>query len=94
MRPSEPSPPDHDGPDDAPARFGTAAPTEAPAVSSRRIALVGTAVWALALVVVLAVPALHTGERSWWPWTCVAGMALGVFAWWFVRRGRGNAAGA
>ncbi|MGL5930428.1 MAG: DUF2530 domain-containing protein, partial [Dermatophilaceae bacterium] len=77
-----------------PARFGTAAPTEAPAVSSRTIALVGTAVWASALVVVLAVPALHTGERSWWPWTCVTGMALGLFAWWFVRRGRGNAAGA
>ncbi|MGL4744114.1 MAG: DUF2530 domain-containing protein [Phycicoccus sp.] len=94
MCPAETPPPDTDGPDDVHARFGTAAPTEAPGMSSRTIALVGTAVWAVALVVVLVVPALHTGERSWWPWTCVAGMALGGFAWWFVRRGRGNAVGA
>jgi hypothetical protein len=83
-----------DRPDDARARFGTAAPTEAPGVSSRMLALVGTAAWTVALLVTLAVPDLRSGDRSWWPWTCVTGIALGLFAWWFVRRGRGNAAGA
>lgn len=71
-----------------------AAPVDPPDVPTRGIALVGTALWAVALVVILAVPALHTGERSWWPWACVTGMALGLFAWWYVRRGKGNAAGA
>ncbi|MGL5818996.1 MAG: DUF2530 domain-containing protein [Phycicoccus sp.] len=94
MCPAEPPATEPDGPDDARVRFGTAAPTQAPGVSSRTIAIVGAVAWAVALVVVLAVPALHTGERSWWPWTCVTGIALGLFAWWFVRRGRGNAAGA
>ena len=47
-----------------------------------------------ALVVTLVVPALHTGARDWWPWACVTGIVLGGFAWWYVRRGRGNAAGA
>ncbi|MGL4745218.1 MAG: DUF2530 domain-containing protein [Dermatophilaceae bacterium] len=91
---AQPPPATPDVPDDAPTRFGTAAPTAAPQLSSSAIARAGAAAWAVALVVVLAVPAWHTGERSWWPWTCVAGIALGLFAWWFVRRGRGNAAGA
>lgn len=77
-----------------PGLLGESAPTSAPTLSSRAIALGGAAVWALALVVVLLVPDLRTGERSWWPWTCVTGIALGLFAWWYVRRGRGNAVGA
>ncbi|MBM6403252.1 DUF2530 domain-containing protein [Phycicoccus sp. CSK15P-2] len=85
--------------DDSPApprppALGDAAPVEPPTVPTRTLALVGTGLWALALLVTLAVPALHTGERSWWPWTCVTGIALGVFAWWYVRRGRGNAGAA
>ncbi|WP_205859457.1 DUF2530 domain-containing protein [Phycicoccus flavus] len=74
--------------------FGESAPVDPPVVPTRTIALVGTALWVLALAVTLVVPALHTGERDWWPWACVSGIALGVFAWWYVRRGRGNAAGA
>ncbi len=74
--------------------LGEAAPVGAPPVSTRAVVVVGTAMWAVALVVTLAVPALHTGERSWWPWTCVTGIGLGLFAWWYVRRGRGNAVGA
>ncbi len=82
--------------DRAPAAslLGEAAPVDAPAVSTRAIVVVGTALWAVALVVTLVVPALHTGERSWWPWTCVTGIGLGLFAAWYVRRGRGNAVGA
>ena len=76
------------------AGLGDSAPVDPPVVPTLGIVLVGTGLWALALVLTLLVPALHTGERSWWPWACVTGIALGGFAWWYVRRGRGNAAGA
>lgn len=51
-------------------------------------------VWAAALVVTLVVPPLHEGDRSWWPWCCVAGLALGGLGHAYLRRGRGNAADA
>lgn len=76
------------------APLGASAPVDPPHVPARSIAVVGTGLWLLALVLSLAVPALHTGERSWWPWACVTGIGLGVFAWWYIRRGRGNAVGA
>ena len=56
-----------------------------------RIIEVGLAVWLVALVATLVVPALHEGDRDWWPWTCVAGFVLGCMGWAYVRRGRGNA---
>ena len=56
-----------------------------------RIIEVGVALWAVALVVTLVVPALHEGGRDWWPWACVAGIVLGGIGWAYVRRGRGNA---
>jgi len=59
-----------------------------------RIVEWGTASWAAALVVTLALPTLHTGSRSWWPWCCGAGVALGGVGWAYLRRGRGNAADA
>ena len=64
-----------------------------PEVPLRTITLVrwGIVVWALALVVVLAVPSLRTGERDWWVWVPVAGMVLGVLGHVYLRRGRGNA---
>ncbi|PRY53467.1 uncharacterized protein DUF2530 [Knoellia remsis] len=61
-------------------------------VPTQRIIVVGLAVWVVAFVVTLAVPALHEGDRSWWPWACVAGFALGLLGLLYVRRGRGNAA--
>ena len=64
------------------------------AVSTVRVIIGGTAGWVLALLVTLVVPALHEGDRDWWPWTCVAGIALGGIGYAYVRRGRGNAAGA
>ena len=63
-------------------------------VSTSTVILAGVAMWVLALVVTLAVPALHEGDRSWWPWTCVAGAVLGMAGWAYVRRGRGNASAA
>ena len=45
---------------------------------------VGTAAWAVALVVVLiARDALPAGSW-WWVWTCVTGLAMGLFALWYV----------
>lgn len=64
------------------------------AVPMRRIVEVGLGLWTLGLVVTLAVPALHAADRSWWPWCCVAGLALGALGWVYLRRGRGNAAEA
>ena len=73
---------------------GSRAPQYPPLpVRTATVIKVGVVVWAIALVVTLAVPALHEGDRSWWPWTCVAGMTLGVIGDLYVRRGRGNAAG-
>lgn len=66
--------------------LGEAAPTAAVDVPTRMLVAVGTAIWALGLVVTLVVPALHEGDRSWWPWSCVTGIALGAFAWWYVGR--------
>jgi hypothetical protein len=59
-----------------------------------RIIEAGLAAWVLALVVILVVPALHEGDRDWWPWTCVAGFVLGAIGWVYVWRGRGNASDA
>jgi hypothetical protein len=55
---------------------------------------IGMAVWGVALVVSLLVPALHQGNKQWWPWTCVAGLMGGGLALLYIRRGRGNAEGA
>ncbi|MGN6300718.1 MAG: DUF2530 domain-containing protein [Angustibacter sp.] len=83
-------------PDAAPASPPAGAPEELQPiqVDSVRIVLGGLAGWVVALVVVLAVPALHTGDRSWWPWACVSGLVLGLVGLAYLLRGRGNAAGA
>ncbi|MCE1177836.1 MAG: DUF2530 domain-containing protein [Micrococcales bacterium] len=59
-------------------------------VATVQVVTAGMVCWAVALVVTLVVPSLHTGERSWWPWTCVTALALGAMGLAFVRRGRGN----
>lgn len=95
-------------PDGAPTTGQAAGPAVGPAVGpsarvtepqplpwrTTRVVLWGIGLWALALVVTLAVPALHTGDRSWWPWCCVAGIVLGLLGYSYVRRGRGNASDA
>ncbi|TDC48010.1 DUF2530 domain-containing protein [Actinomadura sp. KC345] len=49
-----------------------------------RIAAAGTAAWAVALVVLLIVGL--PSEDRWWLWVCVAGIAIGLFAVWYVPR--------
>lgn len=46
--------------------------------------LVGTALWAIALIVLLI--AQPAPAHRWWIWTCVAGIAGGVFGIVYVRR--------
>jgi hypothetical protein len=60
------------------------------AVSTARVVVWGELGWVVALVV----PSLHEGDRDWWPWVPVAGIVLGLIGFSYVRRGRGNAAGA
>jgi hypothetical protein len=63
-------------------------------VPMARIVEIGTGLWAVALAVVLVVPSLHEGSRSWWPWCCAAGIVLGMVGYAYLWRGRGNAAEA
>jgi hypothetical protein len=54
-----------------------------------------TAGWAVALVVLLIVRGSLPAGQRWWVWTCVAGLAFGLFGLWYVPRlkhGRARAA--
>lgn len=71
-------------------------PVQPPEVRLRTITLVrwGILGWLAVLLVLLAVPSLRAGERDWWIWVPVAGMALGALGYAYLRRGKGNAAEA
>ncbi|MEV0583904.1 DUF2530 domain-containing protein [Nonomuraea sp. NPDC050310] len=56
------------------------------ATNDQTTILVGTGLWALALVALLLFP--PAPQYSWWVWTCVAGIVGGLFGLWFVRRFR------
>ncbi|HTX28384.1 MAG TPA: DUF2530 domain-containing protein [Streptosporangiaceae bacterium] len=61
----------------------------------RLVASIGTAAWAVALVVVLIARDALPGGSQWWVWTCVTGIVMGLFAMWYVpilKRGRQRAA--
>ena len=64
------------------------------AVDTVKVIEIGIALWVVALGVIMLVPALHLGDRHWWPWACVSGIVGGGLALWYIRRGRGNAAAA
>jgi hypothetical protein len=40
--------------------------------------------WVLALVVLLAVRSSLSADVRWWLWTCVVGIAMGLFGLWYV----------
>ena len=46
---------------------------------------VGIAIWILALIGLLSLPGLVPETKPWWPWTCVVGIGLGLFALFKVR---------
>ena len=50
------------------------------------VAGVVTAAWAIALVVLLIIRNSLPAHERWWVWTCVTGVALGLFALWYVPR--------
>lgn len=64
------------------------------AIDTIKVIEIGIALWVVTLGVVMLVPALHLGDRHWWPWACASGIVGGGLALWYVRRGRGNAATA
>ncbi len=43
-----------------------------------------TAGWLLALIVLLSVGSALPGDVHWWVWTCVTGLAMGLFGLWYV----------
>lgn len=63
--------------------------------NDRLIALVITAAWAVALIVLLAVrDQLAAGDR-WWTWVAATGVGIGIFALFYVpwlKRSRDRAA--
>ena len=59
------------------------------------VAAIGTAAWAVALVVLLIVRSELPAGSRWWIWTCVAGLGLGLFALGYIprlKRGRARSA--
>ena len=63
-------------------------PTPPPPLEAndRLVTLTGTAGWALALIVLLIVRGSLPPDHRWWIWTCAAGLAMGLFALWYVPR--------
>ncbi len=54
-----------------------------------------TAGWAVALIVLLILRTSLPADARWWIWTCVTGLAMGLFGLWYVprlKRGRARAA--
>lgn len=89
----DPAPPPGTTPESTTQRASPAPAYPQLPVRTATVIKAGIVGWALALMVTLVVPALHAGERSWWPWACVSGMTLGLIGYLYVRRGRGNASG-
>jgi hypothetical protein len=59
------------------------------------VAGVVTAGWVIALIVLLIVRDSLPAHERWWIWTCLSGVALGLFALWYVphfKRSRAKAA--
>jgi hypothetical protein len=51
--------------------------------------------WAIALIVLLVAHSSLPAGSGWWIWTCVTGLAMGLFGLWYVprlKRGRARAA--
>lgn len=62
-----------------------------PGVRTTLLVLWGVCAWVVVLAVLLLVPSLRAGDRSWWVWVPVAGIVGGLLGYGYLRRGRGNA---
>jgi ABC-type nickel/cobalt efflux system permease component RcnA len=74
-----------------------ARPTPPPPLEANDQLVTGsiTAGWAVALIVLLIVRGSLPADARWWIWTCVTGLAMGLFGLWYVprlKRGRSRAA--
>jgi uncharacterized protein DUF2530 len=52
--------------------------------NDRQVTIVGTVAWAVALAVTLVLREQIPAASRWWIWTCVVGVAMGLFALWYV----------
>jgi hypothetical protein len=52
--------------------------------NDRRVTIVGTVAWAVALAVLLVLREADPASDRWWIWTCAVGVAMGLFALWYV----------
>jgi uncharacterized membrane protein len=52
--------------------------------NDRRVTIVGTVAWAVALAVLLVLRGQIPASDRWWIWTCAVGVAMGLFALWYV----------
>ncbi len=58
-------------------------------VDGVRTLAVGTALWAVAFVMLVPFSGrLRENGHLWWMWTCVAGFGLGLLGWDYCRRRR------
>ena len=55
--------------------------------NDRRVVLIGMALWAVILVVALAMRSrLEEQGHGWWVWTPVAALVLGAYGLYYLRR--------
>ena len=52
--------------------------------NDRRVTIVGTLAWVIALAVLLVLRGQIPASDRWWIWTCAVGVAMGLFALWYV----------
>jgi hypothetical protein len=52
--------------------------------NDRRVTIVGTVAWVAALAVLLVLREQMPASDRWWIWTCAVGVAMGLFALWYV----------
>ena len=74
------------GPGPARDRAGRPSPPPPLEADDRLVIWVGVAGWAVALVVLLIVRGSLPAGQRWWIWTCACGLAMGLFALWYVPR--------
>ena len=54
--------------------------------NDQRGTAIGTAAWAVALVVLLILREQIPADERWWIWVCATGLVMGLFGLWYVPR--------